>query len=199
METIFLLFIFFRCYHTRFMCGCCRRAHCIPVEHFYFFFSFSYMENCFECETVSHTHTQQITNFYPILIFRCVFLVSLHSRCNAMNHQMCVIFAYVGVSIVLFIVSRFSPQEWRIHLNGNVFSSSIPSIDIHGFSSCFPSFPRICMKHTFDPPPDPLPSRSPTAIIVGVHLIAISLEANVLNCTNIIILLMLSVLPICKM
>lgn len=32
---------------------------------------------------------------------------------------MCVIFAYVGVSIVLFIVSRFSPQEWRvIQLNG---------------------------------------------------------------------------------
>lgn len=34
---------------------------------------------------------------------------------------MCVIFAYVGVSIVLFIVSRFSPQEWRIvQLNGMV-------------------------------------------------------------------------------
>ncbi|XP_055317645.1 glutamate receptor 1-like isoform X2 [Sitodiplosis mosellana] len=34
---------------------------------------------------------------------------------------MCVIFAYVGVSIVLFIVSRFSPQEWRIvQLNGDV-------------------------------------------------------------------------------
>lgn len=35
--------------------------------------------------------------------------------------QMCVIFAYVGVSIVLFIVSRFSPQEWRIvQLNGMI-------------------------------------------------------------------------------
>ncbi|XP_071044207.1 glutamate receptor 1 isoform X2 [Parasteatoda tepidariorum] len=26
---------------------------------------------------------------------------------------MCIIFAYVGVSVVLFLVSRFSPQEWR--------------------------------------------------------------------------------------
>jgi len=26
----------------------------------------------------------------------------------------CVIFSYVGVSIVLFIVSRFSPYEWRL-------------------------------------------------------------------------------------
>ncbi|XP_015125944.1 glutamate receptor 1 isoform X1 [Diachasma alloeum] len=31
----------------------------------------------------------------------------------------CVIFSYIGVSIVLFIVSRFSPYEWRvIQLNG---------------------------------------------------------------------------------
>lgn len=28
--------------------------------------------------------------------------------------QVCVIFSYVGVSIVLFIVSRFSPHEWRL-------------------------------------------------------------------------------------
>lgn len=26
---------------------------------------------------------------------------------------MCIIFAYVGVSVVLFLVSRFSPHEWR--------------------------------------------------------------------------------------
>ena len=26
----------------------------------------------------------------------------------------CVIFAYIGVSIVLFLVSRFSPYEWRV-------------------------------------------------------------------------------------
>nr|QNL15099.1 ionotropic receptor 2 [Aulacocentrum confusum] len=33
----------------------------------------------------------------------------------------CVIFSYIGVSIVLFIVSRFSPYEWRvIKLNGGV-------------------------------------------------------------------------------
>ncbi|XP_022240428.1 glutamate receptor 1-like isoform X1 [Limulus polyphemus] len=27
---------------------------------------------------------------------------------------MCIIFAYVGVSVVLFLVSRFSPHEWRV-------------------------------------------------------------------------------------
>lgn len=27
---------------------------------------------------------------------------------------MCVIFAYIGVSVVLFLVSRFSPFEWHI-------------------------------------------------------------------------------------
>lgn len=31
----------------------------------------------------------------------------------------CVIFSYIGVSIVLFTVSRFSPYEWRLlHLTG---------------------------------------------------------------------------------
>ena len=27
---------------------------------------------------------------------------------------MCILFAYVGVSIVLFLVSRFSPYEWKV-------------------------------------------------------------------------------------
>lgn len=30
---------------------------------------------------------------------------------------MCIIFAYVGVSVVLFLVSRFSPQEWKYEDN----------------------------------------------------------------------------------
>ena len=30
---------------------------------------------------------------------------------------MCVIFAYIGVSVVLFLVSRFSPYEWHIEDN----------------------------------------------------------------------------------
>ena len=30
------------------------------------------------------------------------------------NVWLCIIFAYVGVSIVLFIVSRFSPYEWHV-------------------------------------------------------------------------------------
>lgn len=36
--------------------------------------------------------------------------------------QVCVLFSYVGVSIVLFIVSRFSSYEWRlIQSNGKIF------------------------------------------------------------------------------
>lgn len=27
---------------------------------------------------------------------------------------MCILFAYVGVSVVLFLVSRFSPSEWKV-------------------------------------------------------------------------------------
>lgn len=27
---------------------------------------------------------------------------------------MCIIFAYIGVSVVLFLVSRFSPYEWHV-------------------------------------------------------------------------------------
>lgn len=27
---------------------------------------------------------------------------------------MCILFAYVGVSVVLFLVSRFSPAEWKV-------------------------------------------------------------------------------------
>ena len=31
-----------------------------------------------------------------------------------MQVWMCVVFAYIGVSVVLFLVSRFSPFEWHI-------------------------------------------------------------------------------------
>ena len=27
---------------------------------------------------------------------------------------MCILFAYIGVSVVLFLVSRFSPSEWHV-------------------------------------------------------------------------------------
>ena len=33
---------------------------------------------------------------------------------------MCVIFAYIGVSVVLFLVSRFSPFEWHVEDNDTV-------------------------------------------------------------------------------
>jgi len=41
---------------------------------------------------------------------------------NPLSYEiwMCVIFAYIGVSVVLFLVSRFSPFEWHIedHTDG---------------------------------------------------------------------------------
>ena len=35
---------------------------------------------------------------------------------NPLSYEiwMCVIFAYIGVSVVLFLVSRFSPFEWHV-------------------------------------------------------------------------------------
>lgn len=38
---------------------------------------------------------------------------------NPLSYEvwMCVIFAYIGVSVVLFLVSRFSPFEWHIEDN----------------------------------------------------------------------------------
>ncbi|KAH3831334.1 hypothetical protein DPMN_104597 [Dreissena polymorpha] len=33
---------------------------------------------------------------------------------------MCILFAYIGVSVVLFLVSRFSPTEWRVGEGTNI-------------------------------------------------------------------------------
>ena len=37
----------------------------------------------------------------------------MNSNLNSLCFQVCVIFSFLGVSIVLYIVSRFSPHEWR--------------------------------------------------------------------------------------
>ena len=46
----------------------------------------------------------------------------MFSFMNPLSYEiwMCVIFAYIGVSVVLFLVSRFSPFEWHIedHTDG---------------------------------------------------------------------------------
>ncbi|XP_055630590.1 glutamate receptor 1-like isoform X2 [Toxorhynchites rutilus septentrionalis] len=54
----------------------------------------------------------------------------------------CVLFSYVGVSIVLYIVSRFSPFEWRlVNYNGNTFGlltgeqpDAVPQATVNEFS-----------------------------------------------------------------
>ena len=49
---------------------------------------------------------------------------------------MCIIFAYLGVSIVLFLVSRFSPYEWQIEdsVNGPTFTNDFTILNSLWFS-----------------------------------------------------------------
>lgn len=49
---------------------------------------------------------------------------------------MCIIFAYLGVSIVLFLVSRFSPFEWQIEdsINGPTFTNDFTILNSLWFS-----------------------------------------------------------------
>lgn len=49
---------------------------------------------------------------------------------------MCIIFAYIGVSSVLFIVSRFSPYEWQIEdsVNGPTFTNDFTILNSLWFS-----------------------------------------------------------------
>lgn len=74
------------------------------------------MVKTFSGDSKHHTISAYKTTFFclstfPLLdTYRYTFLSVI---------QVCVIFSYVGVSIVLFIVSRFSPYEWRlIQING---------------------------------------------------------------------------------
>merc|ERR1719189_1874638 len=49
----------------------------------------------------------------------------------SMEIWMCVVFAYIGVSIVLFLVSRFSPYEWQIEesMSGTTVSNHFSVIN----------------------------------------------------------------------
>lgn len=49
---------------------------------------------------------------------------------------MCIIFAYLGVSVVLFLVSRFSPYEWQIEdsVNGPTFTNDFTILNSLWFS-----------------------------------------------------------------
>ena len=49
---------------------------------------------------------------------------------------MCIIFAYLGVSVVLFLVSRFSPYEWQIEdsVNGPTFTNDFTMLNSLWFS-----------------------------------------------------------------
>ena len=50
--------------------------------------------------------------------------------------RMCIIFAYLGVSVVLFLVSRFSPYEWQIEdsVNGPTFTNDFTMLNSLWFS-----------------------------------------------------------------
>ena len=49
---------------------------------------------------------------------------------------LCIIFAYLGVSVVLFLVSRFSPYEWQIEdsVNGPTFTNDFTILNSLWFS-----------------------------------------------------------------
>ena len=49
---------------------------------------------------------------------------------------MCIVFSYLGVSIVLFLVSRFSPYEWQIEdsVNGPTFTNDFTILNSLWFS-----------------------------------------------------------------
>lgn len=54
---------------------------------------------------------------------------------------MCVVFAYVGVSIVLFLVSRFSPYEWKVRAKRHAGCSDVHlSVYAAGISPYFGLF-----------------------------------------------------------
>ncbi|KAK0087576.1 hypothetical protein PV325_000702 [Microctonus aethiopoides] len=66
----------------------------------------------------------------------------------------CVIFSYIGVSIVLFIVSRFSPYEWRvIQINGGSDPSIVgrgdPSLQHPHSQQASLHSPNPCMANDF--------------------------------------------------
>jgi len=49
---------------------------------------------------------------------------------------LCIVLSYVGVSTVLFLVSRFSPYEWQIedHENGPSFTNDFTMLNSLWFS-----------------------------------------------------------------
>jgi len=49
---------------------------------------------------------------------------------------LCIVLSYVGVSFVLFLVSRFSPYEWQIedHENGPSFTNDFTMLNSLWFS-----------------------------------------------------------------
>lgn len=76
--------------------------------------------NCIFFPAVNDDHKLKLRHPYcHLYYFLCFHTLSLPLSIFSISRQVCVIFSYIGVSIVLFIVSRFSAYEWRlIQLNG---------------------------------------------------------------------------------
>lgn len=80
------------------------------IKFFFIFLSPLCSQNTKFC----HSRSDVLYQYIPLLFF----------------FQVCVIFSYVGVSIVLFIVSRFSPYEWRlIQINGTYENYNLNSFN----------------------------------------------------------------------
>ena len=53
---------------------------------------------------------------------------------------MCIVFAFVGISVILFLVSRFSPYEWHFEQNGTEQKLNNDFTIVNTFWFCAASF-----------------------------------------------------------
>ena len=53
---------------------------------------------------------------------------------------MCIVFAYVGISVILFLVSRFSPYEWRFEQKNGEHTLANDFTIVNTFWFCAASF-----------------------------------------------------------
>ena len=71
-------------------------------------------------------------------IWLCIVLSYVFSFMDPLDRYiwLCIVLSYVGVSFVLFLVSRFSPYEWQIedHENGPSFTNDFTMLNSLWFS-----------------------------------------------------------------
>jgi hypothetical protein len=83
---------------------------------------------------ITHTHR----HLFICAARECVFVFMRLQIEFLFRPQVCVVFSFLGVSIVLYIVSRFSPHEWRpmtVMTPNNNFTIQTQTITTHQTTS----------------------------------------------------------------